>query len=146
MKARDIMTSNPEVVTPQDTVRRVAQIMRDHDIGLVPVVDDRTNMRLSGVITDRDITVRYVAEGNTGDATVGQLMSGGTISSVSPDADVKDVMNQMKSEQVRRIPVCEGTRIVGIIAQADLATEGPSDRKTGDVVEKISEPGVRGRN
>ena len=146
MKARDIMTSNPEVVTRQESVTRAAQIMRDHDVGLVPVVDDRTSMRLTGVITDRDITVRFVAEGRTGEATVGDLMSAGTIASVSPDTSVSDVMDRMKTEQVRRIPVCEDDRIVGIIAQADLATQGVGDRKTGDVVEKISEPGGRGRN
>ena len=145
MKARDIMTSNPEVVTAQESVTRAAQIMRDHDIGLVPVVDNRSNMRLSGVITDRDIAVRFVAEGRTGEATVGDLMSGGSITSVSPDAAVSEVMDRMKTEQVRRIPVCEDDRIVGIIAQADLATEGPGDRKVGDVVEKISEPTGRGR-
>ena len=146
MKARDIMTSNPEVVTSQESVTRAAQIMRDHDVGLVPVVDDRTNMRLTGVITDRDITVRFVAEGRTGEATVGDLMSGGTIASVSPDSSVSDVMDRMKTEQIRRIPVCENDCIVGIIAQADLATQGVGDRKTGDVVEKISEPTGRGRN
>jgi CBS domain-containing protein len=146
MKARDIMTSNPEVVTRQESVTRAAQIMRDHDVGLVPVVDDRTSMRLTGVITDRDITVRFVAEGRTDEATVGDLMSAGTIASVSPDTSVSDVMDRMKTEQVRRIPVCEDDRIVGIIAQADLATQGVGDRKTGDVVEKISEPGGRGRN
>jgi CBS domain-containing protein len=66
-------------------------------------------------------------------------MSSG-ISTVRPDDDVDRVMDLMKREQVRRVPVCEGDRLVGIIAQADVATEGASDRKTGDVVEKISEP------
>lgn len=146
MKARDIMTPNPEVVTSQESVTRAAQIMRDHDVGLVPVVDDRTSMRLTGVITDRDIAVRFVAEGRTGDATVGDLMSAGTITSVAPDTSVSDVMDRMKTEQIRRIPVCEDDRIVGIIAQADVATQGVGDRKTGDVVEKISEPSGRGRN
>jgi CBS domain-containing protein len=145
MKARDIMTSNPEVVTRDETVTRAAQIMRDHDIGLVPVVEDRASMRLSGVITDRDIAVRFVAEGRTDAATVGDLMSAGAISAVDPDADVSEVMDRMKRDQIRRVPVCEDQRIVGIIAQADLATQGPGDRKTGDVVEKISAPAGRSR-
>jgi CBS domain-containing protein len=145
MKAREIMTSNPEVVTRNESVRRAAQIMRDRDVGIVPVVEDPSSMRLTGVITDRDITVRYVAEGRSGEASVGDLMSSGTIASVSPDDDVRDVLERMKAEQVRRIPVCEGDRIVGIIAQADIATQGVGDRKTGDVVEKISEPSARGR-
>ena len=145
MKAREIMTSNPQVVTRQESVRRAAQIMRDHDVGIVPVVDDPSSMRLSGVITDRDIAIRYVAEGRSGDDSVGDLMSSGSIAAVSPDDDVRQVLDRMKTEQVRRILVVEDDRLVGIIAQADIATQGVGARKTGDVVEKISEPSVRGR-
>ena len=142
-KARDIMTANPKVVTPNDSVQRAAQIMRDSDVGVVPVVDDQGSMRLAGLVTDRDIAVRVVAEGrNSGDLRLSDVMSSG-ISTVGPDDDIGRVMDVMKREQVRRIPVVEGERLVGIIAQADVATEGASDRKTGDVVEKISEPDRR---
>ena len=139
MKAREIMTSDVECVTREDSLTRAAQIMRDSDVGAVPVVDDRGSMRLVGVITDRDITVRHVAGDNTDDCRVGDHMSG-NLHTVGPDEDVSRVLETMKTEQVRRVPVVEGERIVGIIAQADIATEGPGDRKTGDVVEKISEP------
>jgi CBS domain-containing protein len=141
MKARELMTTDLEVVSREESVRRAAEIMRDGNIGIVPIVDDRSSMRLSGLITDRDIAIRYVAEGGRDDATVADVMTSGRVSAVSPDDDVKQVMELMKRDQVRRVPVCEGDRIVGIIAQADIATEGGSDRKTGDVVEKISEPG-----
>jgi len=67
MKAREMMTSHPEVVTPKDPISRAAGIMRDRDIGMVPVVDDTSRMSLVGVITDRDIAVRHVADGHTGD-------------------------------------------------------------------------------
>lgn len=142
-RARDIMTANPQCVTPSDSVQRAAEIMRDSDVGVVPVVDDQGSMRLAGVITDRDIAVRVVAEGrNSGDLRLSDVMSS-RISSVGPDDDLDRVMDVMKREKVRRVPVCEGDRLVGIIAQADVATDGASDRKTGDVVEKISEPGRR---
>lgn len=142
-KARDIMTANPRVVTPNDSIQRAAEIMRDSDVGVVPVVDDQGSMRLAGLVTDRDIAVRVVAEGrNTGDIRLSDVMSSG-ISTVGPDDGVDSVMELMKREQVRRVPVCEGDRLVGIIAQADIATDQGSDKKTGDVVEKISEPNRR---
>lgn len=141
-KARDIMTANPQVVTREDSVTRAAEIMRDSNVGVVPVVDDQGSMRLAGLVTDRDIAVRVVAEGrNSQDIRAREVMSSG-VTTVRPDDDLDRVMDLMKREQVRRIPVCEGDRLVGIIAQADVATES-SDRKTGDVVEKISEPDRR---
>ncbi len=140
MKARDIMTSNPEVVTPKDPVTRAAQLMRDQNVGIVPVVEDQTNMKLCGVITDRDIAVRHVAEGHSSNCTVGQELSQAPLHTVRPDADVRDVMDVMKRDQVRRVPVVESdNRLVGIIAQADIAERGPSEKETGKVVQKISE-------
>ena len=136
MKARDIMTANPRTVTPDDSVGRAAEIMREADVGVVPVVEDAGSMRLAGIVTDRDLALRIVAEGRDSSATVREVMSSG-LKTVRPDDDLDRVTELMKTEQVRRIPVCDGDRLVGIIAQADVAREG-SDRKTGDVVEKIS--------
>lgn len=144
MKARDIMTSNVECVTREDSLTRAAQLMRDADIGAVPVVDDRGSMRLVGMITDRDIAVRHVAGDNADDCRVGDHMTSGRLYTASPDDDLDSVMRTMKSEQVRRVPVCEGERLVGMIAQADIATEEIDDSRTGEVVERISEPN-RGR-
>jgi CBS domain-containing protein len=140
MKAREIMSSNLECVTRQDSLSRAAQIMKQADIGAVPVVEDETSMRLIGVITDRDIAVRHVAGDNAEDCKVGDHMTEGRLHTCSPDDDVDTVMRTMKSEQVRRVPVVEGDRLVGIIAQADIATERIDDAKTGEVVERISEP------
>ena len=141
MKARELMTSNPECVTREDTLQRAAQIMRDLDVGFVPVVDDRSSMRLTGVITDRDIAVRAVADGRS-DGSVADCMTAGSLRTVTPEDSDNDVMRAMRDAQVRRIPVVEdGNRLVGIIAQADLATQGAGDKAVGDVVEKISEPG-----
>ena len=135
MKARDLMTSNPECVTADDTIQRAAQIMRDRDVGAVPVVDDRSSMRLAGVITDRDIAIRHVAEGHKGDEVVRQHMSS-NVRSVSPDASSDEVLNTMRDAKVRRVPVVENERLVGIIAQADIATDRQiGDRKVGETVE-----------
>ena len=141
MKARDIMTANPRCVTASDSASRAAEIMRDSDVGVVPVIEDSGSMRLAGVVTDRDLAVRVVAEGRNGETNVREIMSSG-LATVRPDDDVDRVTELMKREQVRRIPVVEDDRLVGIIAQADVAREG-RDRKTGDVVEKISEPDKR---
>jgi CBS domain-containing protein len=144
MKAREIMTDRLECVTREDSLRDAARRMRDADVGSLPVVDDRGSMRLVGLITDRDITIRHVAEENAKDAgscRVGDHMTGERLHTVAPDDDVRDVLRTMKAEQVRRIPVVDGHKLVGIIAQADIATEHIRDSEKGDVVEKISEPG-----
>jgi CBS domain-containing protein len=140
MKARDIMTSKLECVTREDSLSQAARIMRDADIGALPVVDDTRSMRLVGVITDRDITVRHVAGDNMQDCRVGDHMTSDRLYKAAPDDEVEDVMRTMKTEQVRRVPVVEGDRLVGMIAQADIATEDIDDEKTGEVVERISEP------
>lgn len=144
MKAKDLMTSNPEVVTPEDTVTRAAQMMRDTNVGIIPVVGDRKNMRLEGLITDRDITMRHVAEGHQGECMVRDHMTKERLDTVHPDADAHEVTNLMKRDQVRRVPVVEdGQRLVGIIAQADVAVkEGPEEPEdVEETLEKISEPG-----
>ena len=140
MKASELMTSNPECVTADETIQRAAQIMRDQDIGAVPVVDDRTSMRLMGVITDRDITIRHVAEGHSNNEMHVREHMSKDVRTVRPDSDEDEVLNTMRAAKVRRVPVVEGDRLVGIIAQADVATAGSiGDRKVGDTVEEISE-------
>ena len=139
MKAQDIMTRNPDVLTPDEPVSRAAQLMRDRNVGIVPVVEDKSSMKLCGVITDRDIAIRHVAEGHDTQCRIKDELSREPLHTVRPDADVKDVMNVMKRDQVRRVPVVEGdNRLVGIIAQADIAERGPGDKETGKVVERIS--------
>lgn len=143
MKARELMTENPECVTENDTVQRAAQLMRDLNVGLVPVVDDANGRRLRGVITDRDITLRHVAEGHdTGQCKVQEAMTRDNLFTVTPDDDDDTVMSRMKEGQVRRVPVVENDRLVGIIAQADLAVSLPNSKaeEVERTVEKISEP------
>ena len=143
MKARELMTENPDVLTENDTVQTAAQRMRDLDVGLMPVVDDASNRRLRGVITDRDIATRHVAEGHdTGECRVGNEMTKDNLYTVTPGDDQNTVMERMKAGQVRRVPVMENDQIVGIIAQADLAVETPNAEaeEVERTVEKISEP------
>lgn len=148
MKARDLMTGNPAVVTPDEPVRRAAELMRDRNVGIIPVVSDRESMRLEGVVTDRDLTLRCLAVGRAGECRVGEVMTISGLDTVAPDADQREVLELMKRDQVRRIPVVEvGNRLVGIIAQADLAVRlGPREpREVEEVLERISEPGRRKR-
>lgn len=141
MRTRDIMTENPECVTPDQPVSRAAQLMRDADVGIIPVVDNGTDRRLRGVITDRDIAVRHVAERHSDDCRVSSHMSEG-VATVGPEADVDEVLRVMADQQVRRVPVVENDRLVGIVAQADIAVDvGPEEpRKVERTIEKISLP------
>ena len=141
MKAKDIMTKDPSVVTPDTPIREAAKMMQREDVGMLPVVDASNSKRLVGVVTDRDITIRHVAEGHASpDCPVREAMTDRLVTS-RPDDDIDEVMELMGREQVRRIPVVDDRgSLVGIIAQADLATSRVGDRKVGDTVEKISEP------
>jgi len=141
MKAHEIMTARPEVVTPTDPISRAAQIMRDRDVGLVPVVRDTTSMMLEGVITDRDVAVRHVADRHTNDCSVSTHMSRDHISAVAESDDVSTVMATMERAEVRRVPVTDKSgKLLGIIAQADIAMcqEIPK-AKVGEVVRMVSE-------
>jgi CBS domain-containing protein len=146
MKARDLMTPNPECVLPNEEISSAAEIMARLDVGIVPVVDDFTTLRLRGVITDRDIAVRHVANRHTNGCLVKDHMTSGKIDVVHPDADAHDVLGRMAHDQVRRLPVVDDDhRLVGIIAQADVARRlGPSEPKQVEqMLERISEPAHR---
>jgi CBS domain-containing protein len=139
MKAREIMTENPRCATPDMSVQEAARMMKAEDTGVLPVVDASNSRRLVGVLTDRDIAIRVVAEGRPA-ATVREVMSAG-VRTASVDDSVEDVMRVMADEQVRRIPIVDdaGT-VVGIVSQADLVREGP-DRRAEKTIERISQPG-----
>lgn len=144
MKAREIMTPNPSVVTPEEPIAHAAVMMRDRDVGMIPVVGDRDHMRLEGVLTDRDIAIRCVAEKHDSRCRVRDHMTSDHLDVVHDDDDLKDVVKKMESDRVRRIPVvAEGGRLVGVIAQADLALKvGPDDPElVEEVLEEVSRPG-----
>jgi CBS domain-containing protein len=142
MKAQDLMTSNPACCTPSSTVREAAELMRDHDCGCIPVVEGESK-QLVGVLTDRDVACRCVAEGKSPDTAVRDIMTTNP-QSCHPEDDVAAVEQIMIEAQIRRVPVVDAKQCcVGMIAQADLALneEAASDRDVGRVVERISEPG-----
>ena len=142
MRVREIMTADPRFVVPQDPIARAAEIMRELDVGIVPVVTNATERRIEGVITDRDITVRCVADRHAPGCRVADHMTSDHLATVGPDAHVSEAENRMRAGRVRRILVAEGGRLVGIVAQADLATKlGPtSPVEVERVLEFISEP------
>src|SRR5690606_35230150 len=126
-RAAEIMTDDPESVTTDATISEVARKMRDLNVGIIPVVESQDNRRLRGVITDRDVTVRAVAEGKDGNAKVADCMTD-RVRSVNKNDSIHEVMRVMREEQVRRVPVTDREgRLVGIIAQADLAVDFAGD-------------------
>jgi CBS domain-containing protein len=141
MKAQDIMSANPTCVTPDTPIEEAARMMKDQNIGMLPVVEDEGSRRVIGVVTDRDITIRHVAEGHASpDCPVREVMSP-HVTTTKPDSSIDDVMELMGKEQVRRIPVVdERGELVGVIAQADLATRIEADKRVGATVEQISQP------
>ena len=142
MKAREIMTSEPETVTPDECISRAAQIMRESNVGMVPVVGDRNSMNLIGVITDRDIAVRHVADAHTEDCPVSAHMTRDDIETVEESDDQDTVMTAMKRREVRRILVTNRNgKLVGVIAQADIAlTEQIPQTEVAEVLKQVSEP------
>jgi CBS domain-containing protein len=131
------MTPGVEAVTPSQSLREAARIMQRGDFGSVPVVLDGF---LIGVLTDRDIVVRAVAEGMDMDtARVGDVASAGAVT-VTADDDLDEALDVMARHRVRRLPVVEnGGRVVGVLSQADVALEA-KEKKTGEVVQEISQP------
>jgi CBS domain-containing protein len=131
---KDVMTSQVRACEPTATVVEAAKVMAREDVGPVPIVEEG---RLVGIVTDRDIVVQVVAAGrDVNSTTVGDIASRDLVT-VSPDADLDDALTLLAERQVRRLPVVEGDRLVGIVAQADIARLG-KDKKTGEVVEEIS--------
>ena len=133
---REIMTSNPSTVQVDATVVDAARVMRDDDTGIVPIVE---NERLVATITDRDIAVRVVAEGRNAESSVREIASTDLVT-IDPQQELDEALRLMAQHQVRRLPVVEEDgRLVGIIAQADVARES-DDARTGELVEEISQP------
>jgi CBS domain-containing protein len=147
MKAKDIMTKKPKTVTPETSVREAARLMKQEDVGVLPVVDRDGSDRLVGIVTDRDIALRHVAEGHDSSSCPVREAMTSNVRTARENDDVEDVMDLMGSEQVRRIPVVdERGSLVGIVAQADIVREARDDRKAERTIEKISEAGGKHSN
>ena len=140
MNIRDVMTPNPRTVSSNDTIQNAARIMRDEDTGAVPVVE---NGRPIGVVTDRDIVVRSVADGGQLSSPVRDIVSANVVVA-SPDMSTREASALMSEHQIRRLPVVENDRLVGIVSIGDLAVKEGRDSRTGDTLQAISE-GVKER-
>ena len=134
---RDIMTPNPASVSEKDTIKRAAEIMKREDAGVVPVVDGR---KVIGMVTDRDIVVRVIAEGHDcASAKVGDAMSK-KVRVVKELTPINEVLELMSSEQIRRVPVTNNNNeLVGIVSIGDIASDSKETVKVGRTVEEISE-------
>jgi len=140
MNIRDVMTPNPRTVSPQDSIQSAARIMRDEDTGFVPVVD---NGKPVGVVTDRDIVIRAVAEDGQINRPVREIVTKELIA-VHPDMSVSEATELMSEHQVRRLPVVDNDRLVGIVSIGDIAVKEGRDSRVGDALQHISE-GVKER-
>jgi CBS domain-containing protein len=131
----ELMTSNPRTIGQDQPVAEAAKMMRDEDVGLAPIVDGD---KLVGTVTDRDIAIRVVAEGKDPQTTKVMEIASRELITIDPQQDLDEALKLMARHQVRRLPVVEEDgRLVGIVAQADIAEHAPG-KKTGEVVEQIS--------
>jgi CBS domain-containing protein len=133
---RDAMTENPRSIGQSASVVEAARLMREEHIGSLPITDEE---KLVGMITDRDITTRVVAEAADPKMTPVEDVYSRDLISVEPDEDLEEALQLMARHQVRRLPVVEDGRLVGIVSQADIALR-ENEKKTGELVEAISEP------
>jgi CBS domain-containing protein len=136
MKVRELMTKQPTTVQPDATLGQVATLMKQEDCGSIPVVEGG---RLVGIVTDRDIVVRGVAAGKDPKTQrVSEIMSADPVA-IGPNDDLSDAENIMGDRQIRRLPVVEDGKLVGILVTAQIARAG-SERTTGETLKEISEP------
>ena len=132
---REAMTANPTTVEPGTTAAEAARIMKSEDVGSLPIVEDS---RLIGVVTDRDLAIRILAEGKGSETSVGEIASKDVVT-IDPQQSLEEAARLMAEHQIRRLPVAEEDgKLVGILAQADIAQTG-HDALTGEVVQKISQ-------
>ena len=136
-KIRDIMTNDVAALSPSNTIAEVAQQMRMLNVGSIPLVQSE---RLVGVITDRDIVLRVVADGLDPHQERAELHMSRDPITVTPDTSTDEAARIMARAQVRRLPVVEDGRLVGYLALGDLALQD-RDRRVGETLEQISEPG-----
>jgi CBS domain-containing protein len=134
--ARDIMTSNPRIMKVDDCAGDIAKVLADEDIGAVVICNDQD--RLQGMVTDRDLAVEVLAQGKDPRSTrAGDLVDGREVVTIGADDSMDEAIDTMKSHAVRRLPVIDGDKVIGIVSQADIARFG-DDKQVGRLVETIS--------
>lgn len=140
MKSNEVMTKNPVCCLPKDDVMKAAQLMKRLNVGPIPVIDANETKKLVGFLTDRDLALKIVAEGRDPKSTKVEEVMTRKVVTCQMDDDLQKVMDVMAENQLRRIPVVDSeNRIIGIIAQADVATRLDQPSKTAELVKDISQ-------
>lgn len=138
MRIEDIMTTKVQTLRGADTLQQAAAAMQNHNIGSMPVINDQG---VVGIVTDRDLVIRGLASGtDPASATVSNLMSSQVVYA-TPDMDVSEAADLMSRHRIRRLPVLEGGRLVGIVSMADVARVA-NYRVSGSALHDVSEPGT----
>ncbi|MGK7376325.1 CBS domain-containing protein [Planococcus sp. 1R117A] len=136
MKVTEIMTTDVQTCTLDTPLQEIATWMLNLDVGSIPIVD---NGKLAGIITDRDIVTRGIAAQFSLDTPVRQILSSDLVTG-TPDMDLEEAADLMAEHQIRRLPIVEGDRLVGIVSLGDVAVKDPSDMHAGSAIEDISKP------
>lgn len=140
-KCRDIMTKDPFCCLETDTAAQAARLMKRHDVGILPVVENRTNKKLLGVVTDRDLALKVVGKGLDPSAVAVKVVMSKPVVQCSPDDHYDKALELMEEYRVRRIMIADNSgRVVGIIAESDVALRIRDLQKTGEVVAAVSQP------
>jgi CBS domain-containing protein len=145
-KCNEVMTKNPVCCLPNDAVIKAAELMKSENIGSIPVIENEQSQKLVGIVTDRDLALKIVAEGRDAKSTsVEEVMTRKVVTCLADD-DLQKALDAMAEHQLRRIPVVDNdNKILGIIAQADVATRVDQPEKTAEMVKEISQANSNGK-
>jgi CBS domain-containing protein len=139
-KCNEVMTKDPVCCLPNDSVAKAAELMQSGNIGSIPVIENEQNQKLVGIVTDRDLALKIVAEGRDAKSTNVEAVMTHKVVTCLADDDLQKALDAMAEHQLRRIPVVDSdNKIVGIIAQADVATRIDQPEKTAEMVKEISQ-------
>jgi CBS domain-containing protein len=139
-KCNEVMTKNPACCLQNDTVSKAAKLMKSENVGVIPVVENEKTKKLVGIVTDRDLTLKIVAEGLDAKATKVEVAMTHKVVTCLAEDDLQKALDAMAKHQLRRIPIVDvNNQVVGIIAQADVATRVDQPEKTAEIVKEISQ-------
>jgi CBS domain-containing protein len=139
-KCNEVMTKNPVCCLPNDSVAKAAELMKSENIGSIPVIENEQTQKLVGIVTDRDLALKIVAKGLDARSTKVEAVMTRLVVTCLADDDLQKALDAMAEHQLRRIPVVDDDfKVVGIIAQADVATRVDQPEKTAEVVKEISQ-------
>jgi CBS domain-containing protein len=143
-KCNEIMTKNPVCCLPNDLVTKAAELMKSEHVGSIPVIEDKQSRKLVGILTDRDLTIRIVAEGLDAKSTKVETVMTRKVVTCSAEDDLQKAVDEMSKHQLRRIPVVdEDNKILGIIAQADVVMHFDHPKKAAAMLKEISQANAK---